>query len=87
MLAHLHIAGFLAQSGTVTGWADTVAHVLGQFFPYGRRFGFAITPFEIGNDPLEGMCAYGQFAAFVQILEGQGFITRAVENDLPGFFR
>ena len=79
-LAHPDMACLAAQAGAAAVRAGLGAEELGEFFPHGLRFGLAVAPLEVGNDALEGVGAFDDVAAVVEVAEFD-ILRAAAEQD------
>ncbi len=87
LVADAHVPRLDAQAGAGAGRAGRIADVLGQFLAHGVRVAAAVTPFEIGDDALEGMAAVEARALLVQVAEIDLGAPGTVEHQRANLFR
>ena len=73
--AHIHIARFFAQTRAATrcAWAETL--VFGQFLTHGRRIGFAVAAFQIGNNAFKCVAAIEGSAFVIEVAKVYDFFA------------
>ncbi len=86
-LADEHVARAAVQALAVTIRARPFGDELGEFLAHGRRFGFAIAPFQIRDDAFEPMFARDAAAGFGEIAERNDLVARARQNRVTDRFR
>ncbi|MND62028.1 hypothetical protein D3C80_533010 [compost metagenome] len=76
------MARFAAQAGAAAIRAGLGAEELGQLLAHGGRFGFAVAPFQVRDDPLEGVRALDDVAAVVEVAKVHVLAAAAEEDHL-----
>ena len=85
-LADEDVARAAVQSFAVAVGAGPLADELGQFLAHGRRFGFAVAPFQVRHDALETVLARDIAARFGQIAKRDLLVAGAVQHGVADAF-
>ena len=78
LLAHPYMPGFTAQARATAIRAWLCAEELRQLLAHARRFGFAVTAFQVRHDAFERVRALDDIAAIVQVFEVDILRTAAI---------